>query len=124
MAHMDAGARGNRSPTYDVIFDSVSKSSFSRYKGSLKEGGLYLVTVPSVTVLFQAFWTSRRGASRSRWRERPPNLRICSSRKSLLKRGSCARSSIDAIHWNRLRRLTSMSKRGQEGARSPDRGTW
>jgi NADPH2:quinone reductase len=31
--------------TYDIIFDSVGKSSFSRCKRSLKKGGRYLLTV-------------------------------------------------------------------------------
>jgi NADPH:quinone reductase-like Zn-dependent oxidoreductase len=34
--------------TYDVIFDVVGKLSFARCKGSLKERGLFLVTVPTL----------------------------------------------------------------------------
>ena len=30
--------------TYDIIFDTVGKSSFARCKGSLKENGRYLLT--------------------------------------------------------------------------------
>lgn len=44
--------------TYDVIFDVVSKSSFSRCKCSLKQGGLYLATVPSMATMLQMMWTS------------------------------------------------------------------
>ncbi|MBT7261575.1 MAG: NAD(P)-dependent alcohol dehydrogenase, partial [Desulfobacula sp.] len=36
--------------TYDVIFDTVAKSSFSRCKGSLKKNGLYLTTLPTLAV--------------------------------------------------------------------------
>ena len=32
--------------TYDIIFDTVNKSSFSKCKGSLKKKGIYLVTTP------------------------------------------------------------------------------
>jgi NADPH:quinone reductase-like Zn-dependent oxidoreductase len=39
--------------TYDVIFDAVGKSSFSRCKGSLKDGGIYLTTVPTLAALVQ-----------------------------------------------------------------------
>ena len=43
------------SETYDIIFDTVRKTSFSRCKGSLKQGGLYLtVDWP----LRQALWAS------------------------------------------------------------------
>lgn len=43
---------------YDVVLDAVSKSSFSRSKNSLKKDGIYLVTLPSLTVLLQNAWTS------------------------------------------------------------------
>ena len=43
--------------TYDIIFDAVSKSSFSRCKDSLKQRGIYLVTVPGLAVLLQMLWT-------------------------------------------------------------------
>ena len=36
-----------RGETYDIIFDTVGKSSFSRCRDSLEEGGVYLTTVPT-----------------------------------------------------------------------------
>jgi NADPH:quinone reductase-like Zn-dependent oxidoreductase len=36
---------------YDVIFDAVGKSSFSACRATLKPGGIYLTTVPSVAIL-------------------------------------------------------------------------
>jgi NADPH:quinone reductase-like Zn-dependent oxidoreductase len=39
--------------TYDIIFDTVGKSSYSRCKGSLKEGGIYLTTVPAMGVIIR-----------------------------------------------------------------------
>ena len=50
--------------TYDVIFDTVCKSSFSRCRSSLKENGRYLVTLPTLEVLLQMIWTSRIGSKR------------------------------------------------------------
>jgi NADPH:quinone reductase-like Zn-dependent oxidoreductase len=44
--------------TYDVVFDAVHKSSFLRCKNSLKDDGLYLVTMPSLAFLIQMLWTS------------------------------------------------------------------
>ncbi len=44
--------------TYDVIFDAVHKSSFLRCKNSLRDKGLYLVTMPSLAFLLQTLWTS------------------------------------------------------------------
>jgi NADPH:quinone reductase-like Zn-dependent oxidoreductase len=49
------------SQTYDIIFDVVAKSSFSRCKNALKPGGIYLTTFPSPGIMLQAFWTSKFG---------------------------------------------------------------
>jgi len=48
--------------TYDIIFDTVQKTSFSRCKGSLKQRGVYLKTFPSLTNL-----TSKIGSKRSKF---------------------------------------------------------
>ena len=47
--------------TYDVIFDTVSKTSFSHCKNSLKQRGRYLTTD---WPLLQALWTSMAGSKR------------------------------------------------------------
>jgi NADPH:quinone reductase-like Zn-dependent oxidoreductase len=46
--------------TYDVIFDAVGKHSFSRCRGSLKPGGIYLAT-DGFRNLVLTLWTSRIG---------------------------------------------------------------
>jgi NADPH:quinone reductase-like Zn-dependent oxidoreductase len=53
--------------TYDVIFDAVGKSSFSRCKGALKSGGVYLSTVPTLGIIVQMLWTSLIGGKRARF---------------------------------------------------------
>jgi NADPH:quinone reductase-like Zn-dependent oxidoreductase len=53
--------------TYDVIFDAVTKSSFSRCKDSLKPGGIYLATDPTVAVMLQMLWTSLIGSKKVIW---------------------------------------------------------
>ena len=50
--------------TYDIIFDVVAKSSFSRCRASLKTKGMYLATAPSLSFLFQALWTSKFGGKK------------------------------------------------------------
>ena len=47
--------------SYDVIFDTVATSTFSRSRRALKRGGIYLTTVPSPAILLQMLWTSRVG---------------------------------------------------------------
>lgn len=46
--------------TYDIIFDTVGNSPFSRCKGSLTENGIYLTTVPSPAAMLQMLWTSKK----------------------------------------------------------------
>jgi len=53
------------SETYDVIFDAVSKSSFSRCKGSLTQRGVYLSTVPGLVIILQTLWTSMVGSKKA-----------------------------------------------------------
>jgi NADPH:quinone reductase-like Zn-dependent oxidoreductase len=46
---------------YDLVFDTVGKSSFLRCKGSLTMGGIYLTPVLTPGVLLQMLWTSKLG---------------------------------------------------------------
>jgi NADPH:quinone reductase-like Zn-dependent oxidoreductase len=61
--------------TYDVIFDVVGKSSFSRCRGALKDGGIYLTTVPDMAILIRMLWPSKLSKKRARFAAtglRPP----------------------------------------------------
>src|SRR5438445_1638795 len=49
---------------YDVIFDTVGKSSYSPSLKSLKETGFYLLGNPGLSQMIRAQWTSRRGSKR------------------------------------------------------------
>jgi len=49
---------------YDVIFDAVSKRSFTECKDALTPNGLYLVTVPALSLLWQIAWTALRGGKK------------------------------------------------------------
>jgi len=53
--------------TYDIIFDAVGKSSFSRCKSSLKQKGIYLSTVPSLGIILQMLWTSMVGSKKAKF---------------------------------------------------------
>jgi NADPH:quinone reductase-like Zn-dependent oxidoreductase len=50
---------------YDVIFDVAGKSSFSRCRGVLRPGGIYLTTAPSPAIMVQMPWTARFGRTRA-----------------------------------------------------------
>lgn len=50
--------------TYDIIFDILGKGSFSRYKKSLKETGIYLLSSFKTGKLLQMLWTSIKGGKR------------------------------------------------------------
>jgi NADPH:quinone reductase-like Zn-dependent oxidoreductase len=47
--------------TWNIIFDTVGKSSFSHCKKSLARGGIFLTTYISFSILFQMVWTSKIG---------------------------------------------------------------
>jgi NADPH:quinone reductase-like Zn-dependent oxidoreductase len=51
--------------TYDIIFDSVAKSSFSKCKSSLDPNGIYLSTVATIPLLSQMLWTSMIGSKKA-----------------------------------------------------------
>ena len=53
-----------RGETYDLIFDILGKSSFSRCKRVLAENGRYLLASFKVRQLLQMLWTSRVGSKK------------------------------------------------------------
>ena len=50
--------------TYDVIFDTVGKTTFSGCKGSLKEKGIYLLGVAGLSQFVQMLWASMIGSKK------------------------------------------------------------
>jgi NADPH:quinone reductase-like Zn-dependent oxidoreductase len=65
--------------TYDVIFDVVGKTSYSRCKNALRKEGLYLATLPTIAIVFQTIWTSMVGGKRVKFgdaRGKAENLRF------------------------------------------------
>jgi NADPH:quinone reductase-like Zn-dependent oxidoreductase len=51
--------------TYDIIFDAVGKTSFSRCKGSLKQTGIFLEAALTPAILPQMLWTSKIGSNKA-----------------------------------------------------------
>ena len=50
--------------TYDIIFDTAGKTSFSRCKSSLRQKGFYLLAVFNFPQLVQMLWTSMVGSKK------------------------------------------------------------
>ena len=53
--------------TYDIIFDTVGKRSFSECKGSLTAEGIYLATVPTPVIMLQALWPAKSGGKKAKF---------------------------------------------------------
>jgi NADPH:quinone reductase-like Zn-dependent oxidoreductase len=83
--------------TYDVIFDVVGKSSFSRCKGTLKENGLYLHTLPKFTVFMAVLWTSIRGGKKVKMEGAPALIENLSDLKEMVETGKL-RTVIDKTY--------------------------
>jgi NADPH:quinone reductase-like Zn-dependent oxidoreductase len=45
--------------TYDIIFDTVGKRSFSECKGSLTDEGVYLAVAPTPAIMLQMLWSAK-----------------------------------------------------------------
>ncbi|MDP6667054.1 MAG: NAD(P)-dependent alcohol dehydrogenase [Dehalococcoidia bacterium] len=52
---------------YDIVFDAVGKTSFSRCKQLLRAHGTYMATVATVPLLLQMLWTSRFGERKAKF---------------------------------------------------------
>ena len=50
--------------SYNIIFDTVGKCSFSACKGSLTDEGIYLSNVPTPVMMLQALWPAKRGSKK------------------------------------------------------------
>ena len=50
--------------TYDIIFDTIGKLSFSNCKNSLKGSGIYLSTVPAPIMMLQTLWPAKNGSKK------------------------------------------------------------
>lgn len=62
---------------YDIIFDAVGKSSFSRCKKALKERGIYMTTVPSLGILLPMLFSSKgKKATFAATGLRPPEEKV------------------------------------------------
>ncbi len=52
--------------TYDIVFDTVGKTSFSRCKNSLKDGGIFLEVALTALIIPQMLWTSIFGGKKAK----------------------------------------------------------
>lgn len=73
--------------TYDIIFDVVGKSSFSHCKSALNDDGLYLHTLPELSVLLQMLWTSKVGTKKVKMEGAPALLENLVDLKELIEAG-------------------------------------
>ncbi len=53
--------------SYDVIYDTVGKSSFPRCNGALSQKGLYLSPVLGLPLLLQMLWTAKIGSKKAKF---------------------------------------------------------
>ncbi|MCL5410866.1 MAG: NAD(P)-dependent alcohol dehydrogenase [Patescibacteria group bacterium] len=73
--------------TYDLIFDILGRSSFSRCKDSLKQKGRYLLSSFKMKQLFQMLWTSIFGSKKVICAIAPCGVEDLMSVKELIEKG-------------------------------------
>jgi NADPH:quinone reductase-like Zn-dependent oxidoreductase len=73
--------------TYDLIFDILGKSSFSRCQNSLKQNGRYLLASFKMKQLFQMLWTSMSGSKKVICAIAPGSVEDLNSVKELIETG-------------------------------------
>jgi NADPH:quinone reductase-like Zn-dependent oxidoreductase len=73
--------------TYDLIFDILGRSSFSRCRHSLKKNGRYLLASFKTKQLLQMLWTSRFGSQRVICALAPGSVEDLHSVKELIEAG-------------------------------------
>jgi NADPH:quinone reductase-like Zn-dependent oxidoreductase len=83
--------------TYDIIFDTVGKTTFSVCKNSLKEKGIYLAGAGGLQEMFQMLWTSMIGTQEGVWTTRLSAGKIYSSSGNSWRQEASDRSSIATI---------------------------
>ena len=72
---------------YDLVFDVVAKSSFSKCKNSLKPEGIYVSTVFGLRPILQKFWTSMTSSKKMKPYLGKPNKEDIIFVKSLIETG-------------------------------------
>jgi NADPH:quinone reductase-like Zn-dependent oxidoreductase len=85
--------------TYDIVYDTVGKSSFSRCKNSLSESGVFVSPVLGFPLLIQMLWTAKFARKKAKFSAtgiRPAaELRVLLLELLELIRGRKIRSVID-----------------------------
>lgn len=51
--------------TYDIVFDAIGKSSFSRCKDLLTKQGVYVLSLPTLVFTLQSLWTGMVGGKKA-----------------------------------------------------------
>ncbi|HEV2317080.1 MAG TPA: NAD(P)-dependent alcohol dehydrogenase [Thermoplasmata archaeon] len=101
-----------RPDAYDVILDVVGRSPFSASMEALRDGGVYLVANPRLSVLVRALWARRRRGKKVFVRGSPPSTQDLDDLRELIQAGKI-RPVIDRTYL--LEQLPEAHRRVDSG---------
>ena len=107
----------SKGKTYDIVYDTVGKSSFSACKASLSERGVFVSPVLGLPLLMQMLWTAKIGKRRAKFSAtglRPAGeLRVLLLELVELMRAGRLRSVIDRSY--RLEEIVDVHRYVESG---------
>jgi NADPH:quinone reductase-like Zn-dependent oxidoreductase len=100
--------------TYDMIFDAVGKSSFSRCRGALKPNGIFVSTLPTLLLFLQMAWTSSSGGRKAMYADPVNTKEDLTFLKELIEAGELKAVIDRRYSWEQIAKAHRYVEKGHK----------